>query len=92
MHGHQMLTRLIDVAPGTVRVNPQIVRTYKMPDQYLALSCCWGAQTFTLTVANDASMMRGFEASMLSLTIQGAIEITKRLIFKYLWVYALCIL
>jgi hypothetical protein len=62
-------------------------------DDYIALSYCWGepqkCQTTTNTVDEyyKRIMLRD-----LSLSIQDAVEVTRRLGFQYLWVDALCII
>jgi hypothetical protein len=62
-------------------------------DSYLALSYCWGGpQKVVTTLASLQSMRNGISLDSLPKTIQDAINLTRQLGFKYLWVDALCII
>lgn len=62
-------------------------------DDYVALSYCWGLEVgFRTTMGNLGDLKAGLDVSVLPRTLQDAIEITRGLGYKYLWVDALCIL
>jgi hypothetical protein len=86
-------TRVIDVATSKVHT----VRLYKSSPgeegQYAALSYCWGGpQKVILTKSSLNRLFNGIAVHELGQTIQDAIEVTRRLGLKYLWVDALCII
>lgn len=86
-------SRLIEVAPANSPGVPRLRSTAGMKDLYLALSYCWGPhQSYVLTTKNIDLFMRELDVDMLPQTILDAIEVTKNLGFKYLWVDALCIM
>lgn len=60
---------------------------------YLALSYCWGKEPFeVINPQNLARMTEGIPVNSLPLTIQDAMEFTRLLGIRYLWVDSLCIL
>jgi hypothetical protein len=99
-------TRVIDVGPPDGSQSPflSIPSTSKrsldspLDARYLALSYCWGVITetgkshFLTTAVNLMERRRGFSMDQLPQTIRDAIDITRRLGIRYLWVDALCIL
>lgn len=61
--------------------------------EYACLSYCWGGQqSFSATRAVEESMCVGIPLQTLGQTIQDAIEVTRSLSIRYLWVDALCIM
>lgn len=62
------------------------------------LSHCWGLPTedekkrFCTTRENYQDRLQGFSLLELSKTFQDAVEVTRRLQKKYLWIDALCII
>lgn len=61
--------------------------------EYTALSYCWGTQVQTkLTRKKYKSMIAGFSSGILAQSIKDAIEVTRKLGIRYLWVDALCII
>jgi hypothetical protein len=63
------------------------------PINYLTLSHRWGTQIlFTLTTLNIREMGRQIPLRHLSITFRGAIEITRRLGIRCLWIDSLCII
>jgi hypothetical protein len=88
----ELPTRVIEVMPVDSPETPRLLNTPGMEGQYLTLSYCWGPrQDYVLTTGNLQSCREKLDMSKLSRTIRDAIEVTKRLGFKYLWVDALCI-
>jgi hypothetical protein len=62
-------------------------------EQYITLSYCWGKQHFLTSVsANIAAHMEGLPESNLPQTFTDAIETTRQLGFRYLWIDVLCII
>lgn len=86
-------SKLIEVAPADSLGVPCLRSTTGLKGSYLALSYCWGStQPYVLTTKNLEVLMRELDMKMLPRTILDAIEVTKTLGFKYLWVDALCIM
>ena len=79
------------------RVNDSEVRliissSHRPTSPYMTLSHCWGSAEFPkLTMGNIETMKNGVAVSTLPNTFRHAIEITRRLGIKYLWIDALCI-
>jgi Heterokaryon incompatibility protein (HET) len=68
-------------------------------ERYIALSHCWGQLTedekrrFCTTSENIKQRYdQGFDSSILPLTFQDAVEVTRRLGVRYLWIDSLCII
>lgn len=85
--------RLIDLEAsisGPVRL---VLGTHcPSPVLYCTLSYCWGGdQLQKTTTSNINERLRGFDPGLQPKTIVDAIEVTKRLGFRYLWVDSLCI-
>jgi hypothetical protein len=60
---------------------------------YIALSHCWGlAHILTTTTETLAARMEGIPPSVLPLTFQHAVQITRALNFRYLWIDSICII
>ena len=86
-------SRLIEVAPVDSPGVPRIRSTMGLQGSYLALSYCWGsAQPYVLKSKNLEVLMTKLDTGMLPRTILDAIQVTRNLGFKYLWVDALCIM
>ena len=86
-------SRLIEVAPADTLGNPCLQSTESLQGPYLALSYCWGSkQSYVLTTKNIDMLRKKLDVDLLPQTILDAIEVTKTLGFKYLWVDALCIM
>lgn len=62
--------------------------------QWMALSYCWGdsPQTYWTTTKNFEEHLELIPFEKLPLTIQDAIQVTRSLNIRYLWVDALCII
>lgn len=90
----ELPTRVLKVsstsAPGTVQLycsHPQ------ESAPYAALSYCWGSltQSIQLKEKTFSDLVNGLPVSDFPKTIIDAINITRKLGLKYLWVDALCI-
>jgi Heterokaryon incompatibility protein (HET) len=87
-------SRVIDV--GT-HVGSQFVKlllsTPGQRGEYTCLSYCWGGpQAVTLTRATREALQGGIPVEKLGQTIRDAIDTTRVLGFRFLWVDALCII
>ncbi|KAK4097756.1 HET-domain-containing protein [Parathielavia hyrcaniae] len=75
-----------------------LVEEQPQGEDYLVLSHCWGPLTdqekerFCTTSENYGSRKLGFDYDELPKTFQDAIEVTRELQKKYLWIDALCII
>lgn len=89
-------TRVIDVGPSGGR-SPRLLETNRRPAQYLALSHCWGTQTASeghirLLQSNLQDLLTEIPIGSISKNFRDAIEVVRKLKFKYLWIDALCII
>lgn len=100
-------TRLIDVGPSQGRLRPRFVLSTSLSqdlsssmeasiwrNQYTTLSYCWGPQGHLAitTSENLRERMRGIDLASLPKISQEAIELTRDLGVKYIWIDALCII
>jgi hypothetical protein len=91
-------TRLIDVNTGDESYIRLIVTAEDLPDDYrpsyLTLSYCWGIanNSARTTRAKTAQRREGFAVDTLPKTIREAIQVTRLLGYRYLWVDAICII
>jgi hypothetical protein len=88
-------TRVIDLGEDALS-NPVLIETTGLRGKYCALSYCWGkpsasspAQT---TKSNLESLKKELPVQDMPRTIQDALEVTKRLGFRYIWIDRLCII
>lgn len=94
-HGKYFLpTRVIDVGLGDNTASVKLHITEKGETaMYYALSYCWGGvQSHTLSTRNLDAWKQGIIVAMLPKTLRDAIEVTRRLSIRYLWIDALCII
>jgi hypothetical protein len=80
---------VIDVGTG----EDPVVRLHvgEFDGDYACLSYCWGGDQFKTTRATLEKLMAEIPTASLSLTVADAVEVTRRLGLRYLWVDALCI-
>ncbi|KAK7749117.1 hypothetical protein SLS62_008404 [Diatrype stigma] len=72
--------KIVEMHPGTV-------------GKYVALSYCWGdGNRFRATRSNISELLQGIDEEELPATIRDAIEVTRYLGLRYLWIDALCII
>jgi hypothetical protein len=88
-------TRLIDVSTKASMGKVHLCDDFSGDSSrvpYAALSHCWGTAEFKcLKIASYNDFKDGVAAAGLALTFRGAIEVTRRLGLKYLWIDSLCI-
>ncbi|PKS05119.1 hypothetical protein jhhlp_008486 [Lomentospora prolificans] len=85
----ELPTRIID----TQGPNPKLIDTGGRHDTYAALSYCWGVgASFMLTKATEAQFRAGRPLADFPATLRDAIEVTRALNIRYLWIDALCII
>ncbi|ORY11088.1 heterokaryon incompatibility protein-domain-containing protein [Clohesyomyces aquaticus] len=87
-------TRILDLECGNglnrVRLRDDLAGH---PGQYVCLSYCWGsAQSMVTRDDTIGDYKLGIDLVSLPRTIQNAVQVTKGLNMRYLWVDALCIL
>jgi Heterokaryon incompatibility protein (HET) len=92
----QLPTRVIDVRPDRLQsVDYVKLCTTSTTDQgmYTCLSHCWGgAPAFVTTTQNIMMHQQAIDISSLPKTCQDAVDITRRLGLKYLWIDMICII
>lgn len=88
-------TRLIDVSTKASMGKVHLCDDFSGDSPrapYAALSHCWGTAEFKcLKIASYNDFKDGLAIAGLALTFRGAIEVTRRLGLKYLWIDSLCI-
>ncbi|KAI3320937.1 heterokaryon incompatibility protein-domain-containing protein [Xylariaceae sp. AK1471] len=90
-------TRLINVGnSGSTSVSLYITDEFPEEDtdtRYMALSHCWGSlKIMTLQTRGLKAMQQGIELSCLSKTFNDAVQITRALGVRYIWIDSLCII
>ena len=87
-------TRLIDLGPDRL-CQPRICVGANLPvgTRYMTLSHCWGDLAFMrLTSSNMEAFQNRIPVNFLMKTFRDAMEITKRLDVRYLWIDSFCII
>jgi hypothetical protein len=94
-HDDRMPRRLLWIDPGTGSEHLNLVEVGKTTDEipYIALSHRWGrGETFKTTKANIDKLKEGFGLPDLPRTFRDAVEVTRGLGYKYLWIDSICII
>ena len=86
-------SRVIDVGGPNTRHAHLVTPEAEQKGSYITLSHCWG-QTRQVTTTSANIRRHSFELPMseLSKTFQDAIELTRKLGIRYLWIDSICIL
>ena len=86
--------RLIDVCTGDPTVSARIYHSKgKERGDYTALSYCWGgSQEFVTTLDSLDSFSASLPVELLPKTIKDAIQVTRDIGIRFLWVDSLCII
>lgn len=87
-------TRVLDV--GQVGDSPSVrlhIPGKNQRDKYLALSYCWGGkQPFVTNTQNLETMKSEFPVSELPPALRDAVQVTRSLGIRFLWIDALCVM
>ena len=92
-HGSPLPTRVLDVGPsdGSENLFLYVSKGEVMP--YVALSHCWGKSgILTTTSKNISERRREIKINQSLATFRDAVDITRRLNIRYLWIDSLCII
>ncbi|KAK8133486.1 hypothetical protein PG984_005498, partial [Apiospora sp. TS-2023a] len=92
--GTELPTRILDLGDPTAR-NLALLESKGMRREYCALSYCWGppnSQTFLTTAETLHQRLQRIEFDALPKTFQDAVQITRGLGMRYLWIDGLCII
>jgi len=87
-------TRLVDLG-GNSAIQPRICLGRDLPINtlYVSLLHCWGGISITkLLKSNLAAFKNGMAVDELSKTFRDAMELTKRVGVRYIWIDSLCII
>lgn len=88
----QLPSRVIEVSPENDPETPRLLESRTIVDYFVALSYCWGTnQTGITTKSNIKARHEQLNVDSLSRTIKEAIQVTRKINLKYLWVDAICI-
>ena len=82
--------RLIDVGLDSTQ-SPRLVNTAGQTGFYVALSHIWGSSEKKLTKSNMNIYERGIESSDIPRCALDAIELTRKLGVRYIWIDSLCV-
>ncbi|EFQ35379.1 heterokaryon incompatibility protein [Colletotrichum graminicola M1.001] len=86
-------SRVLDLGTTEAPTLRLYVNNTEEHGEYVALSYCWGGnQRGLLRKRTLSNMENGIRLENLQLTVRDAIEATRKLVFRYLWVDALCII
>lgn len=89
----QLPTRVVDVSPEGSSDKPRLLETRGQRGEYLTLSYCWGKRHVSfLTSRNIGAYYEQLDIAAISHTLRDAINLTKRLGFRFIWIDALCII
>lgn len=82
--------RVLDLSEGRVRL---LETAPGQCGRYVALSHCWGKEQLLITTRETlAERMDGININDMPRTFQDAVEITRRLGIRYIWIDSLCII
>lgn len=85
----------IKLSPQRLVMNPRLVETKGKKGRYIALSYCWGEEhhnPLQTTMENHKPHLNEIPFQSLALTLQDAVQTTRQLGVRYLWIDALCII
>ncbi|KAE9369225.1 HET-domain-containing protein [Stipitochalara longipes BDJ] len=89
-------TRLIDVSPDSETGTPRLVLSANLGEvadcRYTALSHCWGGQGKVPRTLRDTLVKHQEGITGLSKTFEDAVEVTRQIGVRYLWIDSLCII
>ncbi|KAH8770363.1 heterokaryon incompatibility protein-domain-containing protein [Hyaloscypha finlandica] len=93
----QLPTRLIDIGTGTADPSIRLVLSASLNTaedcRYVALSHCWGADPEKIPKTFSATLSQQQERIIkLTKTFEDAIEVTRQIGVRYLWIDSLCII
>ena len=93
----QLPTRILDVGANhfgrSIKLRIRTKSPYPENADYVALSYCWGgSQPIVATIASLPKLEAGISIEELPQTIRDAVEVTRKLGFRFLWVDSLCII
>lgn len=86
-------TRVIDVGDWTTGYKVRLLETHGGTGRYLTLSYCWGpGLPHRTTVENYSSSLSSIRFDDLPKTLKDAIEYTRMLGLRFIWIDSLCII
>ncbi|KAF1930131.1 HET-domain-containing protein [Didymella exigua CBS 183.55] len=93
-------TRVVDISPTGISGGIRLVEGQGKPDvEYVALSHCWGNMPFNrfdllskCDTFNIDSLRDGIQIDLLPKLYQDAIELTRAIGKRYIWIDSLCII
>ncbi|CAG8961219.1 hypothetical protein HYFRA_00013275 [Hymenoscyphus fraxineus] len=91
----QLPTRLLEIGKDGDCISVRVIETASLSPEteYVTLSHCWGTKRhITLTLATYENFVEDVPWKMLPKTFTDAIELTKLLHYKYIWIDSLCII
>lgn len=92
--GPQLPTRVLDLGEPSA-TDVVLIETKGRRGNYCALSYCWGppgTQILTTTRQNLGERLSGISLDSMPKTFQDAVQVTRQLSVRYLWIDGLCII
>lgn len=91
--GTRLPTRVVDVGPADSSAEPFLYETSGSSGLYVTLSHCWGGKVSLTTTSKDIRIRKqSLPFSSLPKSFRDAVEVTRRLGIRYLWIDSLCII
>ena len=85
-------TLVVDIGSAAPFSDPVLVQTHGLKGRYVALSHCWGQGKATRALKqNLQDYMKSIPMQNLCANFQDAVEVARKLGFRYLWIDSLCI-
>jgi Heterokaryon incompatibility protein (HET) len=89
----ELPTRVLDVGYSRADDGLRLLTSKGTRGQWVTLSHCWGGKTPLKTTTKTLPTFElGIKLHQLPLSFQDAVTITRRLGYRYLWIYSLCII
>jgi Heterokaryon incompatibility protein (HET) len=86
-------TRVIDVGAPDGSEAPRVYTTWGRPGTWVLLSHCWGRNVrFVSDSTNIHEHEKGLDLALMPPSFRDAIQVTRRLGYRYLWIDSLCVL
>jgi hypothetical protein len=93
VHVPTLPSRIIDVGCVDMTEEPHLILPQGQKSQYVTLSHCWGgSQPLTTNSTTFLQHLQQIPFASLPKTFQDAVEVTRKLGFRYVWIDSLCII
>ena len=91
-----MPTRVLNIGSLEVLSKLRVYKSKKECGKYIALSHRWGEDKYkrllSMTIKNQEALLKSINFGVLPKTFQDAVDVTRKLGIRYLWIDSLCII